>query len=260
VIALLVSFGPWGAFSISEHNQVKRLEEVLTNNHLLVNGKTQKAKGEIPFADAKRISVIIRYLSETHGVSALQPWFAEQLDTLQVGHNRNRWNKQQEDPKRITQLLGVRYVGKWERDDDDERNRIYTFRSDSLRVVPLNEYRYLVQNIELSHMKKTATIYLGLERWDISLVADSAQLLCVPSHDAAACFSIDLKERLSLLRTRYATYEYGSNAVPQDLMAVTAMHGSTRMQLFLQTISVSAKGKRIVPTTLTMDIVMSTGN
>jgi hypothetical protein len=258
VIALLTSFGPWGAFSISEHNQMKRLEEVLTNNNLLVNNKTQKAKGEIPFADAKRISAIICYLTETHGVSVLQLWFEEQLDTLKAGHHRNRWNSQREDPKRITQLLGVRYIGEWERDENDERNRIYTFRSDSLRVVPLNEYRYLVQNIELSYAKKTAMIHLGLECWDISLVADSA-LLCVSSHDAA-CFSIDLKEQLSLLQTRYATYEHASIAVPQDLMVITAIHGSMRMQLFLQRVTVSTKGKHIVPTALTMNILVARRN
>jgi len=259
VIALLVSFGPWGAFSISEYNQVKRLEEVLIKNQLLVNNKAQKAKSDIPFADAKRISSIIRYLAETHGVNALQPWFEEQLDTLKTDP-KNRYYRSHDNSKRITQLLGVRYVGEWERDENDERNRIYTFRSDSLRVVTLNEYHYLIQNIKLNCTNKTAAISLGPERWDISLIADSAQLLCVPSHNAAVCFSIDLTKRLSILLKDYAMYEYGGNAVPQDLMVETAIHGRTRMQLFFQTVTVSVKGKKIAPTALTMDIVIATGN
>ncbi len=260
VIVLLVSFGPWGAFSISESNQMKRLEEVLVKNNLLSNNKVQKTEGDISFADARRISSIIRYLVETHGVSILQPWFKEKLDTIQAGRQVDRWNKHQRNAEGITKLLRVRYINEWERQESEERSRIYTFKSDSLRVVTLNEYHYLIQNIKLNYTNKTAAISLGPERWDISLIADSAQLLCVPSHNAAACFSIDLTKRLSILLKDYATCEYGSNAVPQDLMVETAIHGRTRMQLFFQTVNVSVKGKKIAPTALTMDIMIATGN
>jgi hypothetical protein len=118
IIALLVSFGPWGAFSISEHNQVDRLKEVLIKNGLFADGKAKKAQSEIPFEDAKRINEIVRYLAETHGTDMLQPWFTEQIDTVKVNKYPRRWHDQQESSKRITQLLGVRFVNRWEHSED----------------------------------------------------------------------------------------------------------------------------------------------
>jgi hypothetical protein len=257
LIALLASFGPWGAFSISEYNQLKRLEEVLIKNNLLVNNKAQKAKSDITFADAKRISSIVRYLAETHGVGALQPWFEEQLDTLETGHYKNRYYSSSESSKRITQILGVRYIGEWERDENDGQMRNYTFNSDSLHVVPLNGYQYLVQNIKLNCANRTEIFKLGTKEWKISLISDSTQLLYIKSQNTSESCVIDLKERLSLLQKDYAIYEYGSKAVPQNLMVITAVNRETQMQLFFQTITISVKEKKIVPTELTMDIVIS---
>ena len=117
-IALLVSFGPWGAFSISKNNQMQRLEQVLTKNNLFVNGKAHKAKNEIPFADVKRISALTRYLTETHGVEVLQPWFAERIDTVCANRSRNGWYNRNDNPRRIAQLLGVPYVDVWEGSDE----------------------------------------------------------------------------------------------------------------------------------------------
>jgi hypothetical protein len=257
MIALLASFGPWGAFSISKNNQIKRLEEVLKKNNLLVNNKAQKAKSDITFADAKRISSIVRYLAETHGVSTLQPWFEMQLDTLETGHYKNRYYSSSESSKRITQILGVRYIGEWEREENDGQMRNYTFNSDSLHVVPLNGYHYLVQNIKLNCANRTEIFKLGAEEWKISLISDSTQLLYIKSQNTSESCVIDLKERLSLLQKDYAIYAYGSKAVPQNLMVITAVNRGTQMQLFFQTITISVKEKKIVPTELTMDIVMS---
>ncbi len=43
IIAFLSSFGPWGAFSVSERSQINRLEELVSNEKLLINGKIKKA-------------------------------------------------------------------------------------------------------------------------------------------------------------------------------------------------------------------------
>jgi len=42
LLALIISFGPWSAFSISEKSQVDRLQDLLTKNNILVNSRIQK--------------------------------------------------------------------------------------------------------------------------------------------------------------------------------------------------------------------------
>jgi hypothetical protein len=259
-IAVLVSFGPWGAFSVSERNQVHRLEQILTNNKLLVNGKAQKGTFEISFTDAKHISGIVRYLAETHSVDVLQPWFAEPLDSLvPADQNQSRWYRRQADAKRIVRLFGVRYVDEWEQSEGESRIRRYRFRSDTLKVFPLKEYRYLIRNMIFNEREKAATIHLDHERWDILLNADSARIEFVPSADAAASFSLDLRERLAVLRSRYGIIEYSDNQVPQDMMTFSVERSTVRMQIFLESITVDATMKHIIPATVTMDILMDTG-
>jgi hypothetical protein len=256
-IALLVSFGPWGAFSISQKNQLHRLEQILTKYNLLVNGKAQKTKTEIPFADARRISSLIRYLTETHGVDVLQPWFAERIDTGSAHRYQNNWFSREEYPRQIAQLLGVHYVELWEGSGNDERTRTYTFRSDSLTVVPLEGYRYLVRNITIVRKGKKIPIVLGSERWDVSL--DSAKILFVPASGAGSSFSVDLKDRLSLLCSQPDLREYVNNVAPQNLMYIFVTHGNMHMQIFMSLITIDVKAAYNSPAALTMDIVISSG-
>ena len=68
IIVLAVSFGPLGAFSVSERSQLGRFEEILDSfGYLDENGKAQKSEEEIPFEDRKELSSIADYIVESHG-------------------------------------------------------------------------------------------------------------------------------------------------------------------------------------------------
>lgn len=82
IITLLSSFGPWGAFSISETSQVNRLEKLLIEEKLLVDGKIQKSPILLRNKNTQKIVSILDYLDDIHGYNALQPWFTQSFDTL----------------------------------------------------------------------------------------------------------------------------------------------------------------------------------
>ena len=89
VLAVLSSFGPWGAFFVSEWSQVDRLEGILIQNELLVDGKYQKPEGELNRDDQVEISSIVRYLGQRHGFDAIESWFdapfkIEDLDRWEI--------------------------------------------------------------------------------------------------------------------------------------------------------------------------------
>jgi hypothetical protein len=76
---LLVVFGPWGVFAVSEQNQVSRLETLLTRDSILVSGKIKKCGGDLPPTDTREISAVLTYLHDMHGYESIQPWFEDQL-------------------------------------------------------------------------------------------------------------------------------------------------------------------------------------
>jgi hypothetical protein len=82
VVALLSVFGPWGAFAISEKSQVGRLEKLLLENNIIINGKIVPVKDTISFKAEAEIASIIRYLDQSHGYKKIQPWFEKDLEKL----------------------------------------------------------------------------------------------------------------------------------------------------------------------------------
>ena len=106
IATFVVSFGPWGAFSVSEHSQIVRLRALLTKNAILVDGKVHKAERTVPFEDTKQISSIVTYLQSVHGLEGIQPWFSEELRS---GSPKTAWS----DPASVTKLMGVEYTRAW---------------------------------------------------------------------------------------------------------------------------------------------------
>jgi hypothetical protein len=258
IIALVASFGPWGAFSISERNQVNRLEEVLAKNDILIDGKVHKTQKDVPFDDAKRVSSVLRYLAEVHGFASIQPWFEEKLDTLVNSTYTNSYYRQQESTREIVKILGVRYVAEWETSESDQKNATYSFTVMPPFVLETKQYRYLISNIHLNSYADTESVQLGRQRWDIILKPDSDAIIFVPPYKTSPEFSVDLRNFSSVLLKQYGTREYVSNPVPQDSMILTAARNDIRLMLFFETLQITADSSGARPTMVSMSILMST--
>jgi len=72
LLALLTSFGPWGALSVSRESQSARLTALLERSHRL-SGRSQ-GSAPVAFADRREMSRILDYLIETHGKGSLRRW------------------------------------------------------------------------------------------------------------------------------------------------------------------------------------------
>ena len=96
VIALLCSFGPWGAYSVSQSSQTGRLEALLLDAGALADGKLISPPAAVDGDSRREISAIVDYLVESHGQDALLRWLnSEQkaelsaaADTLVSRHER----------------------------------------------------------------------------------------------------------------------------------------------------------------------------
>jgi hypothetical protein len=110
LLAFLMSFGPWSMFSVSERNQVARLNKLLAKNGILISGKVQKEHRNVSQEDVKNIYSIVNYLSRIHGYDAIQPWFAEKL-------NQDKTPEQAQimPAAEVLKKMGLDYQPSWDR-------------------------------------------------------------------------------------------------------------------------------------------------
>jgi Domain of unknown function (DUF4153) len=111
---LLTLVGPWGAYGFSEASQVRRLARLLERQGMLAADRVTPAVGAVPSDDQREISAVLRYLAETHGLSAIAPWFGGRLAEIDtVGPGPEHWRRGDERARLITAWLGVGYVSDW---------------------------------------------------------------------------------------------------------------------------------------------------
>lgn len=116
LLAVLTLAGPWGAFAVSERSQVARLEGILEANGMLVDDRLRPPPAELSFADRREISAVVRYLTQTHGVAALDPWFEGGLAGIGdegISSGPADRAEAESDAEKIVSAMGVRYVDRW---------------------------------------------------------------------------------------------------------------------------------------------------
>ncbi|HKP94727.1 MAG TPA: DUF4153 domain-containing protein [Fibrobacteria bacterium] len=108
LVALLASFGPWGAFEVSRKSQVQRLKSMLESQGMLVGGKLAKAPGRIPRRVAREIGGIADYLEERERLSDLKPWIPDMDDSGQT--HSVAWHKALDGKFALLEALELPYM------------------------------------------------------------------------------------------------------------------------------------------------------
>jgi len=161
VAMLLASFGPWGMFSWSERNQVRRLENILTESGILENGRIKnevswkKSSDSTLIASSKRelntlpkdqlneVNSIIHYLESYHGMEALFPWIApetadyfESKDIIEPSH-----------AQLMAETLGIKYIPPYGVYDSTsfEQNSYTEFSTVPTEEVAISGYDHLIR-------------------------------------------------------------------------------------------------------------------
>jgi len=143
IIAVLSSFGPWGAFSVSERSQLKCFEKILTKNNMLKNGLIIKNDTVSNKKVRRDLSSIVTYIVEYHNEKDLQKYFTVKFDTL-FKKEDSRYNK----PEKILKLMGVEYVNRWDVRYDEENNdynEYINFNADlNENIIDISKHDFLI--------------------------------------------------------------------------------------------------------------------
>ncbi|MCB0401257.1 MAG: DUF4153 domain-containing protein [Flavobacteriales bacterium] len=128
VMILLMSFGPWSMFSVSERSQAARLESLLTDYGLLKDGKivneqilvidsnfySQQVEypNQMLMNDSlcNEVKSILDYMDDFHGFNSIKSWYSEDYAAQLEAYNLStkRWNRINE-AEVYMKALGLEY-------------------------------------------------------------------------------------------------------------------------------------------------------
>ena len=129
IMLMLISFGPWGMFSVSEHYQVKRLKAILEKAAILKDGKIQnesilsmKNNGSLEFKNERLLSdslhnevySILDYMDDFHGFAAIRSWYTQNIDSLVNAKMKPKENSYYNEAEIYMNAMGLEYENRYE--------------------------------------------------------------------------------------------------------------------------------------------------
>lgn len=245
LVAFLSSFGPWGAFSVSERSQVNRLEGILIQENMLVNGKVQPPQDTISAKGARQISSIVRYLGDHHDLRVLQPWFDADLDTLLAPDSPG---ERVYGASKVLDLMGVEDEADYYYDEESDtattrRRSFYYYAYDYNRnAIQVQGYDYMVR-VNKYLMRDTVrpdsddAVRLGTDSLRIRSSASGDTLVLTGRN--GVWMKAGMKEFIMGLRTYNKEHKKypGDDQMPDEKMVFMAENDSLRLKLVLENIS-----------------------
>ena len=238
----LSSFGPWGMSSVSEKSQINRLENILSENGILKEGKIQNKviwiKDSMPKLNSlneetnekllpdsvhNEVYSIINYLDKYHGLEGVRSWFSQDLDSLAT--IRKDSFKYESEISLYMQSMGLKHQFIY---NINEPDHIY-FHTQKSSYLNVKNFDYLVQNKRLNFQGKwnSKTRKMGPRNWrdsstfrikkqKFTLKMDSVNLLLVLS-DQGEDLHFDFGKLLEYSMKRYKKDDYSRNIKKNEM-------------------------------------------
>lgn len=96
VILLITMYGPQSVFELPKTTQMARLQKILIQDGILIDGKVVKINNaKLSQDDGYAIDSIMTYIASSYGVEVFQPWFNQNLSEIKTQYPGDYWNKVQ---------------------------------------------------------------------------------------------------------------------------------------------------------------------
>jgi hypothetical protein len=192
IMAFLISFGPWGVFSVSLKSQIKRLDQFfLMNNMMPEADRVIPAKSKLHEGDATQISSIIGYLVNTHGYNSLQPYFSMNLDSLMHDEKGQKLDYTYRQSEKLLSYLHIDETS----DNYQQGEKNFEISSDPGMdtVIQIKGYDYLIRDYStnFAYADTGASVYYyGQDQIKLLFVNATGQLLIQPDTNDPIYFDI----------------------------------------------------------------------
>lgn len=264
VIIMIVSFGYWGMFSVSERSQVNRLKTILEQGKILKDGNIQKEiiwrRDTLPvlFASNKEdtnenllsdslhneVMSILDYLDTHHGFSAIRKWYKQDIDSLiRLGINDSLGRFSVDEASHYMKSMGLSYEYKYK----SSYNSYFDLSTiDSERkVINVHDYDYLVDfNVSQYVDSPNATDNFTIDNVEYTLAysmmpEDKLRLIT-----ASDTILFDTDEIVKRLLAKHTANEYNSE-IPQTEMVLQTNYKTNKMRIEFESISFDSENDSI---------------
>lgn len=224
IIALGISFGPIGAFSVSERSQLGRFEKMLGENQMLDdNGQViiREEKNGLPFDTRKQLSSKVQYLVGNHGLSGLQEYFSIDLEKDLSPKEDEITGYNPGKSEQIVSLLGFEFVQDWQTEETDTLStRYFEFNAAFNTVLDIESYVYAIQGLRF---------LLGVQERRISLEDDiylleldyDTYVFSLKNESNKKSISIGIKDFVEGLKRKYPGV-MSNREIPLSEMTITS--------------------------------------
>ena len=240
-ILIVIMFGPWGMFSISEKSQSGRLIELLERNNLLVDGKIinepiwqmdqdgdfiyeneYKNQEFIDNVDYMQVHSIVEYLGEYHDFSSISTIFNQNIDSLLIQVKVKLENRWINEDQVIMSSLGL---------DNNYWNYNTSVIEDA--VVPSNEHKYSIsENLDYTaisgydyYLKESvfnnSYNLFNIQGVNFDMYIDSVNLILSIDNEVEEKIDLGLKKITAKLLDKYGTNYWIDNISPADMTYIT---------------------------------------
>ena len=246
VVALVISFGPWGAFQVSQKSQIARLRTLLVRDSILVNEIVQKAPESVSAEDRSQISSVIGYLHQIHGYDGIQPWFHESLkqDSLGAGSTYK-------DPVFVTQMMGIVYNPFWQGAGGDA----VSLSADRSGALSIDGYQHLLRTRSVFSGSAGKVYPAGGISYRIGAGLDTVTFYLKLDEGVTDSLQISLRPLVDKLVNSHANM----NEIPPDEMSESGASSSFKVKIGLQRIQLRRVDDQMKPVSYEAEIMYSTG-
>ena len=272
LLLLMVSFGQWGMFSVSETSQVKRLQQILEQakilkgNHVqhetiwindnlnsLYAGNELANENKLPDSLHNEVKSILDYLDEHHGFSSIKQWYQQNLDSMIVLNiKKQKISSNYNEAELYMKTLGLSYTYKYV-DDNKSKYNFNSTNNSTLKLVSGYDYFMSFSSYHYNEDKYTISNFT-IDSIDYSLIYASKPTiqLTLTTKSETLSFALDSLTK-SLIK------EYGSNAptIPKTKMQLFNANKKFDIKIELTTINPEEKNKSLKIVNLSGEIYIT---
>lgn len=261
VMMLLMSFGPWSMFSVSERSQANRLEQILAEHGVLKDGKIQNEQEltidstfyqqtkEFPNQQlmtdsvANEIKSIIDYLDDHHGFNSIKEWYKQDFDIELQSYNKTkkRWSRINEAEIYMA-AMGLEYRYYYV----DSENEYFSYSTPYYQqITNIKGYDYL---LDINHYyyydnnsNNNIPFEMEGEQYDINRVNKDRFILEIFKEDESI-LAIDIDDLKDELIEKYdKKYQ---NEIPQNELTISKLSNGIDYKFEIQSLNFrTEKGK-----------------
>jgi len=264
-IALLASFGPWGAFGVAARSQTNQLEKMLVANKVLVKGVIDTNRHDVNDSINRRVESIIEYLIKIESLDMIQPWFKINLDSLDKQENNDRYYYAYGEAGNIMKHMGLPGYDYGVSSYNSNRHISFSrasrgsYTSYSLNVAGYNYYSTITSDRSAysTHDEDTAYGYTcfmaGVDSFSIVPYKQAGKFGIKLKGEIVATF--DMEPVLTKWKAKYDENNYDYADIPGDEFNIKAEGSKYEFQLNFTRIDGSVKDDKIFNVSFEGDVL-----